>query len=145
MTCSRREVLYTIGIGAGAAMIGCSGGGGDDAGVPTGSGSMCGSNLCFKLSENSELQLVGGMLFFTAGSKKLFVQRVSDTELLALSAVCTHAGCTVSFNGVDRFSCPCHGSAFDPADGSVLNGPAARPLANFAAAITGDDVEITLG
>jgi Rieske Fe-S protein len=35
----------------------------------------------------------------------------------------------VSFNTAERtWDCPCHGSRFD-IDGSVLNGPAAAPLA----------------
>lgn len=62
---------------------------------------------------------------------------------LALSATCTHAGCTVRFDGVDRFKCPCHGSSFST-DGAVVNGPAARPLDDFAVAVNGDDLTITL-
>jgi cytochrome b6-f complex iron-sulfur subunit len=44
----------------------------------------------------------------------------------ALSLVCTHLGCTVK-QGTDGFSCPCHGSRYDPA-GVVLRGPAQKPL-----------------
>lgn len=49
-------------------------------------------------------------------------------ELHLRSAVCTHAGCTVHWNGFERcWDCPCHGSQFG-VDGDVLNGPAAQPL-----------------
>lgn len=44
------------------------------------------------------------------------------------SAKCTHAGCTVQWNGFERcWDCPCHGSQF-AADGTAINAPAVEPL-----------------
>jgi cytochrome b6-f complex iron-sulfur subunit len=41
---------------------------------------------------------------------------------------CTHLGCTFPWNPVDeQFQCPCHGSRYSP-DGTVVRGPANRPL-----------------
>jgi Rieske Fe-S protein len=58
------------------------------------------------------------------------VYRDEEGELHALSARCTHVGCIVSFNAAEKtWDCPCHGSRFDACDGSVLEGPAVRPLA----------------
>jgi cytochrome b6-f complex iron-sulfur subunit len=48
----------------------------------------------------------------------------------ALSAVCTHLGCTVAADE-GGYACPCHGSTFDP-EGRVRRGPAAWPLARYA-------------
>jgi cytochrome b6-f complex iron-sulfur subunit len=46
----------------------------------------------------------------------------------AMSAVCTHLGCmTVWKQDSGLIACPCHGSNFR-ADGTVLGGPAPRPL-----------------
>ena len=50
-------------------------------------------------------------------------------EVHACSGVCTHMGCLVGWNATDRtWDCPCHGSRF-ALDGSVIHGPAVRPLA----------------
>ncbi len=44
------------------------------------------------------------------------------------SAHCTHMKCPLAYNAEEKsFDCPCHGSRF-AMDGSVLNGPAPRPL-----------------
>jgi Rieske Fe-S protein len=56
------------------------------------------------------------------------VYRDDADQLHAVSAVCTHLGCFVAFNDVERtWDCPCHGSRFST-DGTVLHGPAAKPL-----------------
>jgi thiosulfate dehydrogenase [quinone] large subunit len=53
--------------------------------------------------------------------------RERDGSLSALSAVCTHAGCDVEWNG-GRLICPCHRSTFDPRTGDPQRGPATMPL-----------------
>ena len=56
------------------------------------------------------------------------VFRDDEGRLHAVSAVCTHMGCLVGWNPVDRtWDCPCHGSRF-AADGEVRHGPAVEPL-----------------
>ena len=63
-----------------------------------------------------------------AEGEKTAVFRDDAGELHAVSAVCTHMGCLVRFNGAERtWDCPCHGSRFD-VDGTVLHGPAKRNL-----------------
>jgi glycine/D-amino acid oxidase-like deaminating enzyme/nitrite reductase/ring-hydroxylating ferredoxin subunit len=59
---------------------------------------------------------------------KLAAYRDEDGTVTAVSPTCTHLGCQVSWNRAERsWDCPCHGSRFAP-DGSVLEGPAVRPL-----------------
>lgn len=63
------------------------------------------------------------------GGERCAVYRDDDGRAHAVSAVCTHMGCVVGFNEVERsWDCPCHGSRF-ATDGSVLEGPATKPLA----------------
>ena len=60
--------------------------------------------------------------------EKVAGYRDDGGTLHAASARCTHLGCQVAWNGAERsWDCPCHGSRFSP-DGSVLCGPATRPL-----------------
>ncbi len=50
------------------------------------------------------------------------------------SLICTHLGCTLE-ESEGGFSCPCHGSSFDP-EGRVIKGPARDDLTPL-------DIEIT--
>ena len=62
------------------------------------------------------------------GLGKTGVYRDPDGTLHAVSLRCTHLGCLLRFNSAERsWDCPCHGSRFD-IDGSVLEGPATKPL-----------------
>ena len=65
--------------------------------------------------------------------KRVFVFR-DNGGFRALSAVCTHLGCTVR-QEKKGFFCPCHGSVFD-ANGFVLSGPAPKPLDWLSIALT---------
>jgi glycine/D-amino acid oxidase-like deaminating enzyme/nitrite reductase/ring-hydroxylating ferredoxin subunit len=63
------------------------------------------------------------------GVAKIAAFRQDDGTVVERSAVCTHVGCIVHWNGLEKcWDCPCHGSQFQP-DGQVINGPAIRPLA----------------
>jgi Rieske Fe-S protein len=56
------------------------------------------------------------------------VYKTADGVVGAVSAVCTHFGCTVGFNAADQtWDCPCHGSRYD-LEGHVIRGPADRDL-----------------
>lgn len=55
----------------------------------------------------------------------------------ALSATCTHLGCTINKKEAGQFLCPCHGSQFD-LSGRVLHGPAVNPLPNFEVSLSED-------
>lgn len=58
--------------------------------------------------------------------------RDDDGVLHTVDARCTHMGCHVHWNSAERsWDCPCHGSRFD-VDGTILHGPAVRPLGRLA-------------
>lgn len=50
--------------------------------------------------------------------------------IYAITAICTHLGCTVGVPVGGRFLCPCHGSQYD-LSGANLVGPAVLPLAHL--------------
>jgi glycine/D-amino acid oxidase-like deaminating enzyme/nitrite reductase/ring-hydroxylating ferredoxin subunit len=62
------------------------------------------------------------------GAGKIAVYKDEKGKVHTCSAICTHLGCIVQWNGGEKtWDCPCHGSRFDT-DGSVLNGPATHAL-----------------
>jgi Rieske Fe-S protein len=64
------------------------------------------------------------------GIAKIAAYRDEDGTLVERSATCTHAGCIVHWNPLEKcWDCPCHGSWFAP-DGTVINAPAIKPLAS---------------
>ena len=69
--------------------------------------------------------------------RRLFVVRDED-DFHVISGVCTHLGCTVQWRQDERrFDCPCHGSRFRE-DGTVISGPAPRPLEWYAVTLSPD-------
>ncbi|GAA1889985.1 FAD-dependent oxidoreductase [Paeniglutamicibacter psychrophenolicus] len=68
----------------------------------------------------------GGVI--EAGDSSTAVYKDTRGVVHAVSAICTHQGCTVEFNPADTtWDCPCHGSRFTT-DGTVIQGPAIKPL-----------------
>ena len=61
----------------------------------------------------------------------------------AFSATCTHQPCTVQYGGGSSIHCPCHGASFSLSNGSVLGGPAPRPLPEFGVLVQGGNLFVT--
>jgi glycine/D-amino acid oxidase-like deaminating enzyme/nitrite reductase/ring-hydroxylating ferredoxin subunit len=60
--------------------------------------------------------------------EKVAVYRDATGAEHRVSALCTHRGCVVAWNGSEKtWDCPCHGSRFAP-NGELLTGPASVPL-----------------
>lgn len=71
-------------------------------------------------------QYGAGTVFVEEAS--IYVKRDAG-GLRAMSAVCTHLGCTVRRDG-DGYVCPCHGSRYDE-NGLVMGGPAPASLSFY--------------
>jgi cytochrome b6-f complex iron-sulfur subunit len=83
---------------------------------------------------------VGGSRFIRHGSEPLYLVRASETEVLALSAICTHLRCVLKWDDADgRLLCPCHAGSFDRT-GNVLSGPPTRPLPRYRTEIRDDEI-----
>lgn len=81
--------------------------------------------------EGAETLLPGSNLYFNypTRSDPAVLLRTSDGEYRAYSRRCSHAGCSVDFDGPRRcFKCPCHQGTFDAGTGQVMYGPPQRPL-----------------
>ena len=73
-------------------------------------------------------QTVAASVSLVAGlSTPLAVTRLSASQVVAVSRICTHQGCTVGLPAAAgaTLDCPCHGSRFRTS-GEVVQGPAAR-------------------
>jgi menaquinol-cytochrome c reductase iron-sulfur subunit len=60
-----------------------------------------------------------------------WVVKLSDQQVVAFGPQCTHLGCAYHWEErSSAFLCPCHSSVFS-VDGSVISGPAQRPLDRY--------------
>ena len=73
----------------------------------------------------------------------ILVIRQNASSYIALSMLCTHAGCQVSPPSGGIIYCACHGSEFDY-HGNVLRGPASSPLTNYSVVLNAAAKTITV-
>jgi len=84
-------------------------------------------------ASNAALRNVGGYVIANGGN--VIVENTSS-GYVAISLICTHNGCTVSYRGSSGFYCPCHGGSYD-ASGNVTGGPPPTPLARYTVTQSG--------
>jgi len=136
-------------IAVGTALPGC--GGGDSPTGPSGSsgstlqtvsGSVTNRTVSVTVDAASPLATVGGTALVQSGLGSFLVARISQEAFSALTATCTHEGCTITNVSGQTFICPCHGSQFSTS-GSVVKSPATRALTTYATSFTGTTLAIT--
>ncbi|UWZ85078.1 QcrA and Rieske domain-containing protein [Occallatibacter riparius] len=78
----------------------------------------------------------GSVLMFKFGSAPAMLIHHQDGAWVALTAVCTHLGCTVQYESqMNRIHCACHGGVYDPRTGANVSGPPPKPLKLFKVAV----------
>ena len=147
----RREFLMRIGLGAGVAGIATQGAASLRSLIP---------NVSYDAPTTVKVGLPAefpdGLKFLP--DQRLFVFR-EGSVYHAISAVCTHLGCTVRAEALaqpetmtvegaplrttHRFHCPCHGSRYT-GDGANVSGPAPRPLAWYHLSVSPDDGQLVV-
>jgi len=112
--------------GGGTASAGAGSGGVGSGGPP--------ANL---LASTSQVPEGSGKII---DGKNIVLTQPEAGTFKGFSAVCTHEGCIVSTIANGTIDCPCHGSRFSIKDGSVVNGPATRPLPPVAIQVEGTSI-----
>jgi cytochrome b6-f complex iron-sulfur subunit len=151
MTDNRRDFMIRLGTAAGCAAIAYQGAASLRALVP---------NVSYDAPTTVK---IGMPADFPDGLKflpdmRLLVYRQGKV-FHAISAVCTHLGCTVraealprpEMKNVDgaelrithRYQCPCHGSVYS-GEGANMSGPAPQPLPWFELSIAPDDGQLVV-
>jgi len=148
---SRRTVMRGIvGVGVGVPLLAAcgsedsegSGGGGDgDSGGDGGGGSgEGGAAPSGGIGKTSEVPVGGAKIF---KSKNVMVSQPSEGEFKAFSTICTHEKCPIFKVDGDEIECNCHLSRFAIADGSVVKGPATKPLKELKVTVEGDNLTVS--
>ncbi len=125
---------------AGPILAGCSSGSSDAGGDGGGAAAETSSPPVAAgtaLVATADVPVGEGVTLTDAG---VVVTQPSRGDFKAFSNVCTHQGCVVDEVTAGEIRCPCHGSAFDVSDGSVVTGPATNPLPEVKVAVEGDQV-----
>ncbi|NNM95307.1 MAG: Rieske 2Fe-2S domain-containing protein [Bacteroidia bacterium] len=131
----QQSLLASCGIAAGAlALDSCSK---PSSASPAPSAPTVNFTIDISTSQYNALQVNGNYLY----ANNVIIARDNSGNFVALYQVCTHAGCTVQFNGTNQFPCPCHGSVFSES-GAVLNGPASSPLKKYNTQLTGTQLHV---
>ena len=98
--------------------------------LPTIPGSVTGRTVSVTVDAASGLTSVGSAVMIASSRGAFLVARTGETTFTALTAVCTHEGCTIDGFDANQFICPCHDSHFTTS-GVVTQGPASRALEQF--------------
>ena len=144
----RRALLGAV-LATGAVCAGCTtygkqtptpqGSDGPSGSVPPGTTTAGAAQGPVVLIPTTGVPVGGGTIL---SDRKIVLTQPTPGVFKAFTAVCTHAGCTVSTVESGTIVCPCHGSSYHIQDGSVANGPASKALAPVAITVAGGQISL---
>ena len=144
---NRREFCQALTIiSAASLMQACSGNstsGSDAPPLTTINGTLSGSTVTVAVDAGSPLNPVGSAALVNTSRGALLVAHTAQNTFTALNATCTHEVCTVSGYQSGTYVCPCHLSEFSTS-GTVVRGPATRPLTSYATNFVSPTLTITI-
>jgi len=143
---SRRRAITAGAAGVGALVLaGCSAatkaskksssGAASSPATPSPKASSAGATL----GKLSDVPVGGSVAAKGADGSPVLVAQPVAGQVVAFSAICTHQGCTVAPAGKE-LHCPCHGSVYDAATGTVKSGPAPKPLSKLAVHVAAGNI-----
>jgi Rieske Fe-S protein len=88
----------------------------------------------------ADIPVGGGAIY---ANRKVVVTQPTAGTFKAFDATCTHQGCLVTEISGGTITCPCHGSQYKVADGSVVRGPATRALTPKTATLNGSTITVS--
>jgi nitrite reductase/ring-hydroxylating ferredoxin subunit len=150
-TASRRALVGGfVGVGVGVPLLAAcgsdsdsssdAGGSGGSSSSGSGSGGSGGSTTSTgSIGKTSDVPVGSGKIY---ASEKVVVTQPTEGDFKAFSAVCTHQGCLVAQIKDKDIDCTCHGSKFSIEDGSVVTGPANKPLEELKVTVNGEDITV---
>ncbi|GAA3031050.1 Rieske (2Fe-2S) protein [Streptosporangium longisporum] len=152
---TRRTVMLSAGgAGMAAVLTACAGygepaaGGGETSataaseapGKSADTGAGSGSDSAAEaLAKTADIPEGGGKVF---KDEKIVITQPTAGQFKAFSSACTHQGCDVDKVADGTIDCPCHGSKFKITDGSVVDGPATKPLPEKTIKVDGDSITL---
>ncbi|WP_067465485.1 Rieske (2Fe-2S) protein [Actinomadura macra] len=92
-----------------------------------------------EIAKAADIPVGGGKIY---PDTKVVVTQPTQGSYKAFTAVCTHQGCTVGSVSGGLIKCPCHGSEFTIADGSVQRGPAKSALKEYPVRAEGGGIVV---
>ncbi|WP_406433314.1 Rieske (2Fe-2S) protein [Streptomyces sp. NBC_00631] len=154
-TPARRAIMAAAGAAGLAAALTACGSSDDSSGTTTtnsntgagsttqdSNGSTGGSSAAAggtALAKTTDIPEGGGTIY---KDQAVVVTQPASGTYKAFSTKCPHAGCAVTSIANGEIVCPCHGSKFAIADGSVKQGPATTGLTAANITVSGDQISL---